>query len=76
MATYALKQLFIDEARRLTLCPGIRLFVSGHSWDYDPSRPSGAPDDRAARKGASLTDASLEQVMQFGGSISADQGSG
>ncbi|MBS0495397.1 MAG: hydroxyacid dehydrogenase, partial [Proteobacteria bacterium] len=68
------------EARLQSLCPGVRLFVFGHFGDgnlhYNLSRPLGAAEDWASTQGHELTDAVLEQVMQFGGSISAEHGIG
>ena len=70
----------VMETQLQALCPGIRLFVFGHFGDgnlhYNLSRPAGAPDDWAAREGHALTDAVLDQVMRFGGSISAEHGIG
>jgi len=68
------------ETRLQQLCPGVRLFVFGHFGDgnlhYNLSRPLSAADDWASTQGHDLTDAVLEQVMQFGGSISAEHGIG
>jgi len=68
------------KARLQALCPGVRLFVFGHFGDgnlhYNLSRPLGAAEDWASAQGHDLTDAVLEQVMQFCGSISAEHGIG
>lgn len=61
---------------------GARLFVFGHFGDgnlhYNVSRPLGAPADYFSRDGAgeAVTDVILEEVMAFGGSISAEHGIG
>lgn len=62
------------------LCPGARLFIFGHFGDgnlhYNISRPLGSDEDFVSRYGDTLTDAVLDQVMNFGGSISAEHGIG
>lgn len=62
--------------------PGARLFVFGHFGDgnlhYNVSRPADTPTDFFAKTGAdaAVTDVVLEEVMRFGGSISAEHGIG
>ncbi|MBP0620498.1 FAD-binding oxidoreductase [Cupriavidus consociatus] len=68
------------ESRLRALDPAIRLFVFGHFGDgnlhYNLSRPAGAPKDWAATQGDAVTDAVLDEVMRYGGSISAEHGIG
>jgi FAD/FMN-containing dehydrogenase len=68
-------------ARRLqAVSAGIRPFVFGHFGDgnlhYNLSRPAGAPRDWAATQGEPLTAEVLDEVMRYGGSISAEHGIG
>ncbi|WP_354684889.1 FAD-binding oxidoreductase [Cupriavidus necator] len=73
---------FMDsmEARLRQLDPAIRPFIFGHFGDgnlhYNLSRPAGADKDWAARQGDAVTDAVLDEVMRYGGSISAEHGIG
>jgi FAD/FMN-containing dehydrogenase len=59
---------------------GIRQIVFGHFGDgnlhYNLSRPLGAPRDFFAEHGARLTAEVLDEVMRYGGSISAEHGIG
>ncbi|MEM5428348.1 FAD-binding oxidoreductase [Cupriavidus oxalaticus] len=68
------------ESRLRALDPAIRPFVFGHFGDgnlhYNLSRPAGAPKDWAATQGDAVTDAVLDEVMRYGGSISAEHGIG
>ncbi|WP_434032914.1 FAD-binding oxidoreductase [Cupriavidus sp. a3] len=67
-------------SRLRALDPAIRPFVFGHFGDgnlhYNLSRPAGAPKDWAAAQGETVTDAVLDEVMRYGGSISAEHGIG
>jgi FAD/FMN-containing dehydrogenase len=58
----------------------IRQIVFGHFGDgnlhYNLSRPPGAPRDFFAEHGARLTAEVLDEVMRYGGSISAEHGIG
>jgi FAD/FMN-containing dehydrogenase len=78
-------------ARLAETVPDLRLFVFGHFGDgnlhYNVSRPAGAPSDfftqNAGQTGAAshkygdlVTDAVLEEVARFNGSISAEHGIG
>ncbi|BDB23862.1 FAD-binding oxidoreductase [Cupriavidus sp. P-10] len=68
------------ESRLRALDPAIRPFIFGHFGDgnlhYNLSRPAGAPRDWAATRGDAVTDAVLDEVMRYGGSISAEHGIG
>ena len=68
------------EARIRAVEPGVRPFIFGHFGDgnlhYNLSRPEGAPTDWAAKEGYALTAEVLDEVMQYGGSISAEHGIG
>ncbi|QRQ86202.1 FAD-binding oxidoreductase [Cupriavidus oxalaticus] len=68
------------ESRLRALDPAIRPFVFGHFGDgnlhYNLSRPAGASRDWAAARGDAVTDAVLDEVMRYGGSISAEHGIG
>jgi FAD/FMN-containing dehydrogenase len=68
------------ETRLRGLDPAIRPFIFGHFGDgnlhYNLSRPAGAPRDWAATQGDAVTDAVLDEVMRYGGSISAEHGIG
>lgn len=68
------------EARVRKVCPDLRPFIFGHFGDgnlhYNLSRPSGAATDWAANEGAAITDAVLDEVNRYGGSISAEHGIG
>lgn len=68
------------DARLQALCPGVRLFIFGHFGDgnlhYNLSRPVGFDVNWAYTNGHELTDAVLDEVMRFGGSISAEHGIG
>ena len=68
------------QARLQAQFSGIRPFVFGHFGDgnlhYNLSRPAGAPRDWAATQGAAITDAVLDEVNRYGGSISAEHGIG
>jgi FAD/FMN-containing dehydrogenase len=58
----------------------VRPFIFGHFGDgnlhYNLSRPAGAPRDWAAAHGEPLTAAIMDEVMRYGGSISAEHGIG
>ena len=66
------------QARLQAQFSGIRPFIFGHFGDgnlhYNLSRPAGAPRD--ATQGAAITDAVLDEVNRYGGSISAEHGIG
>jgi len=68
------------EARVRALYPDIRPFIFGHFGDgnlhYNLSRPAGAERDWVAVNGAAITDAVLDEVNRYGGSISAEHGIG
>jgi len=68
------------EARVRALYPDIRPYIFGHFGDgnlhYNLSRPAGAGRDWAAAHGAAITDAVLDEVNRYGGSISAEHGIG
>ncbi|WP_251862857.1 FAD-binding oxidoreductase [Achromobacter sp. Marseille-Q4962] len=68
------------EARVRALYPDIRPYIFGHFGDgnlhYNLSRPAGADRDWAAAHGAAITDAVLDEVNRYGGSISAEHGIG
>jgi len=68
------------EARVRALHPDIRPYIFGHFGDgnlhYNLSRPAGADRDWAAAHGAAITDAVLDEVNRYGGSISAEHGIG
>ncbi|ARP96858.1 FAD-binding oxidoreductase [Bordetella genomosp. 13] len=68
------------EARVRAVCPDVRPFIFGHFGDgnlhYNLSRPAGAATDWAAKEGAAITDAVLDEVNRYGGSISAEHGIG
>jgi len=68
------------EARLQTAAPAIRPFIFGHFGDgnlhYNLSRPAGAPRDWAALHGDAITETVLDEVMRYGGSISAEHGIG
>ena len=68
------------EARVRALYPDIRPFIFGHFGDgnlhYNLSRPAGADRDWVAVNGAAITDAVLDEVNRYGGSISAEHGIG
>jgi FAD/FMN-containing dehydrogenase len=68
------------QARLQAQFSGIRPFIFGHFGDgnlhYNLSRPAGAPRDWAATQGAAITDAVLDEVNRYGGSISAEHGIG
>jgi FAD/FMN-containing dehydrogenase len=68
------------EARVRALYPDIRPFIFGHFGDgnlhYNLSRPAGADRDWVAVHGAAITDAVLDEVNRYGGSISAEHGIG
>ena len=68
------------EARLRTLDPAIRPFIFGHFGDgnlhYNLSRPAGAPKDWAATHEDVVTGTVLDEVMRYGGSISAEHGIG
>ncbi|WP_439685223.1 FAD/FMN-containing lactate dehydrogenase/glycolate oxidase [Cupriavidus oxalaticus] len=68
------------ESRLRALDPAIRPFVFGHFGDgnlhYNLSRPACAPRDWAAAQGDAVTDAVLDEVLRYGGSISAEHGIG
>ncbi|SPA47944.1 FAD-binding oxidoreductase [Cupriavidus taiwanensis] len=67
-------------ARLRALDAAIRPFVFGHFGDgnlhYNLSRPAGAPTEWAATRGDAVTEAVLDEVMRYGGSISAEHGIG
>jgi FAD/FMN-containing dehydrogenase len=68
-------------ARRLQAAgAGVRPFIFGHFGDgnlhYNLSRPAGAPRDWAAQYGEPLTAEIMDEVMRYGGSISAEHGIG
>jgi FAD/FMN-containing dehydrogenase len=68
-------------ARRLQVVDaGMRPFIFGHFGDgnlhYNLSRPVGAPTDWAATQGEPLTAEIMDEVMRYGGSISAEHGIG
>ncbi|GAB3626525.1 hydroxyacid dehydrogenase [Pandoraea terrae] len=68
------------EARIRRVCPDVRPFIFGHFGDgnlhYNLSRPAGAPNDFMAQHGEPLTAEVLDEVAQYGGSISAEHGIG
>ena len=68
------------EARVRAVSADVRPFIFGHFGDgnlhYNLSRPAGAPPDWAAKEGAAITDAVLDEVNRYGGSISAEHGIG
>ena len=68
------------EARVRALFPDIRPFIFGHFGDgnlhYNLSRPAGADRDWVAVHGEAITDAVLDEVNRYGGSISAEHGIG
>ncbi|MET0185793.1 MAG: FAD-binding oxidoreductase [Achromobacter sp.] len=68
------------EARIRAVEPGVRPFIFGHFGDgnlhYNLSRPEGVPTDWAAKAGYALTAEVLDEVMKYGGSISAEHGIG
>lgn len=68
------------QARVAALFPDIRPFIFGHFGDgnlhYNLSRPAGAARDWVAEHGAAITDAVLDEVNRYGGSISAEHGIG
>lgn len=68
------------QARLRAQDPAIRPFIFGHFGDgnlhYNLSRPAGAAKDWAATQGDVVTDAVLDEVMRYGGSISAEHGIG
>ncbi len=68
------------EARLRKQAPEIRPFIFGHFGDgnlhYNLSRPAGAPRDWATTHGDALTAEVLDEVMRYGGSISAEHGIG
>ncbi|REF02218.1 FAD-binding oxidoreductase [Cupriavidus plantarum] len=68
------------EARLRARSADIRPFIFGHFGDgnlhYNLSRPAGAPRDWAARDGEAFTDEVLDEVVRYGGSISAEHGIG
>ncbi|KWR92192.1 FAD-binding oxidoreductase [Cupriavidus sp. IDO] len=68
------------QARLRAQDPAIRPFIFGHFGDgnlhYNLSRPAGAAKDWAATQGDAVTDAVLDEVMRYGGSISAEHGIG
>jgi FAD/FMN-containing dehydrogenase len=59
---------------------GLRPFIFGHFGDgnlhYNLSRPAGAPLDWAATQGEAITAEVFDEVMRYGGSISAEHGIG
>ncbi len=73
---------FMESAQQRVreLDPGIRFYIFGHFGDgnlhYNLSRPEGTPREWAARDGARMTDAVLDEVHRYGGSISAEHGIG
>ncbi|HEY9273519.1 FAD-binding oxidoreductase, partial [Achromobacter sp.] len=68
------------EARVRALYPDLRPFIFGHFGDgnlhYNLSRPAGTDRDWVAVHGAAITDAVLDEVNRYGGSISAEHGIG
>jgi len=68
------------EQRLRALHAEVRPFIFGHFGDgnlhYNLSRPAGAPREWAAEHGAAITDAVLDEVNRYGGSISAEHGIG
>ena len=68
------------EARVRALYPDIRPFIFGHFGDgnlhYNLSRPASAERGWVAEHGAAITDAVLDEVNRYGGSISAEHGIG
>jgi FAD/FMN-containing dehydrogenase len=68
------------ERRLRAIDPAIRLFNFGHFGDgnlhYNISRPAGAPATWAAEHGEDYTAEVLDEVMRYGGSISAEHGIG
>ena len=73
---------FMDSmAQRVArLDPGIRPFIFGHFGDgnlhYNLSRPAGAGPDWATRHGKAVTAEVIDEVVRYGGSISAEHGIG
>jgi len=68
------------EARLRQAFPDLRPFLFGHFGDgnlhYNLARPEGAPTDWAAREGDPVTDLVFDEVIRYGGSISAEHGIG
>ncbi|MNQ59547.1 putative FAD-linked oxidoreductase [compost metagenome] len=68
------------EARVRALYPDVRPFIFGHFGDgnlhYNLSRPAGAERTWVSEHGAAITDAVLDEVNRYGGSISAEHGIG
>ncbi|MFS8976092.1 FAD-binding oxidoreductase [Cupriavidus necator] len=68
------------ESRLRALDAAIRPFIFGHFGDgnlhYNLSRPVGADKNWAATQGDAVTEAVLDEVMRYGGSISAEHGIG
>ncbi|SDV49737.1 FAD-binding oxidoreductase [Chitinasiproducens palmae] len=68
------------EPRVRRLCPDVRPIVFGHFGDgnlhYNLSRPLGSPRDFFQHEGEALTAEVLDEVMRYGGSISAEHGIG
>lgn len=68
------------EARLRAQNADIRPFIFGHFGDgnlhYNLSRPAGAARDWATRHGEALTAEVLDEVVRYGGSISAEHGIG
>lgn len=73
---------FLETARQRLgrVSKDCRLFVFGHFGDgnlhYNVSRPAGAEKDWAARNETPIADAVFDEVMRYGGSISAEHGIG
>jgi len=68
------------EERLRTVTPDCRLFVFGHFGDgnlhYNVSRPSGAAKGWAKEWETRVAEAVFDEVMRYGGSISAEHGIG
>ncbi len=81
LPTAAIPAFLETAAARVRGCnPDVRLVVFGHFGDgnlhYNVSRPRGAADAFLAAHGGALTDAILDEVARYGGSISAEHGIG
>ncbi|WP_374625511.1 FAD-binding oxidoreductase [Pandoraea sp.] len=68
------------EARVRRVCPQVRPFIFGHFGDgnlhYNLSRPAGEATDFMAKHGEAITAEVLDEVVRYGGSISAEHGIG
>jgi FAD/FMN-containing dehydrogenase len=68
------------ETRLRRVEPGVRPFIFGHFGDgnlhYNVSRPEGAPHEWAAEREDAISAEIMDEVMRYGGSISAEHGVG